>query len=175
MNAPLRQSEALFADSTAGAVFDQARVYRYRLWREWNARRPTLCFVMLNPSTADETVNDNTVRGCMKRAREWGYGRLEVLNLFALCSTNPKRLYVAADPVGPDNDISIQETVAVATKGGGIVICAWGAHGNLRGRGEAVRQMLMFRRVVPMVLAVNADGSPRHPLYIAHDVVPSVW
>ncbi len=160
---------------TQGAIFSEDRAHRYRLWRQWDAKRPPLCFLMLNPSTADEKVNDPTVRGCIKRAQEWGYGRLDVLNIFALRSTDPRGLYDAVDPVGPDNDVTIQETVEEVTKAGGIVICAWGAHGKFQDRGEYVRQMLAFRNVVPMVLVVNADGTPKHPLYIAHDIVPKVW
>jgi hypothetical protein len=71
-----------------GAAFSACRRYRYRLWRMWD-RRPHCCFVMLNPSTADELANDPTVERCERRARAWGYGGLEVANVFAWRSTDP--------------------------------------------------------------------------------------
>ena len=36
-----------------GASISNCRQYRYCLWREWDRIRPTIAFLMLNPSTAD--------------------------------------------------------------------------------------------------------------------------
>ena len=94
---------------TSGATFSDDGVYRYRLWREWDADLPSCLFIMLNPSTADATQDDPTIRRCIDYARRWGFGRLEVGNLFALRSTDPKALYAADDPVGPDNDDALME------------------------------------------------------------------
>ena len=87
-------------EQKAGAEFSKDRKYRYRLWREWNKTKPAVLFVMLNPSTADELVLDSTVSRCLSFAKEWGYGRLEVANLFALRATDPKELNKVEDPVG---------------------------------------------------------------------------
>ena len=66
-----------------GALFSPCKKYRYRLWREWSDEVPAV-FVMLNPSTADEIVNDPTVERCERRARAMGFGGLRVANIFAL-------------------------------------------------------------------------------------------
>lgn len=57
--------------------------YRYLLWREWDISNKTVSFIMLNPSRADAQINDPTITRCINFALSWGYGRLEVVNLFA--------------------------------------------------------------------------------------------
>ena len=93
---------SLFPESS-GATFSPCRRYRYTLWRQWD-ERPPATFIMLNPSTADETANDPTVERCQRRAQAMGYGGVRVANIFALRSTDPRALYTAEDPVGPEND-----------------------------------------------------------------------
>lgn len=154
----------------SGAAFSDCRLYRYRLWRQWSDLPPAV-FVMLNPSTADEIDNDPTVERCERRARAMGYGGLRVANIFALRSTDPSALYEHADPVGKDNDAAIVESVT----GAGLVVCAWGAHGNLFHRGEKVLQLLRGAGVVPHYLQLNKDGTPKHPLYVPYEKQPKAW
>src|SRR5207245_10014631 len=97
---------ALGGDGTAlprlsGASFSRDRRYRYRLWRRWDAARPVVAFVMLNPSTADAARDDPTIRRWSGFARAWGYGRLEVVNLFAYRATDPRWVRHVPGPVGP--------------------------------------------------------------------------
>ena len=158
------------SDDFAGAIFDEKRrVYRYVLWRRWGSRTSRCLFVMLNPSTADEYVLDPTVRKCVKWAKQWGFGAVDVCNIFAWRSTDPKLLYNLKDPVGPENDHWIQQSAMMAA----MVVVAWGKHGALKSPGEAVARMLEKHR--PLCLGVNADGSPEHPLYIANATKPKLW
>src|SRR5690349_18454685 len=109
----------------SSASFSDDMVYRYRLGRCWDPLLPPMVFVMLNPSTADHNQNDPTVERCERRARSRvGIGGLEVVNIFALRSTDPMALYKHSDPVGPENDMSI----VTAAKSSGIVVCGWGKH-----------------------------------------------
>lgn len=158
----------LFPDST-GAEFSRCKQYRYKLWRVWDTTKPACLFIMLNPSTADEITNDPTVERCQIRAVAMGYGALNVCNIFALRSTDPAVLYGHQDPIGPKNDDVIIETAALAD----IVICGWGKHGSLHGRGEAVLRMLRERGIKPFALKINEDGTPRHPLYVSYNTRPS--
>ncbi len=96
---------------TKGAAFDSTGTYRYALWREWDASAPRLGFVLLNPSTADAENDDPTLRRCMGFARAWGYGSLQIVNLFAYRATVPDALRWVADAVGPENDRHICETI----------------------------------------------------------------
>lgn len=153
---------------TAGARFSACGRYRYSLWRHWDTDAPYCLFLMLNPSTADEVRNDPTIERCERRARAMGFGGLYVANLFAWRSTDPRALALADDPVGPGNDRAIVK----AAKGAGRVICGWGNDGTLLGRDAQVLALLRRARIEPYALAVNKDGSPRHPLYVAYSEEP---
>lgn len=155
----------------ASATFSPCRQYRYTLTRTWSTQDKPWMFLMLNPSTADEVVNDPTVSRCQARAKSAGAGGLIVTNIFAWRSTDPQALYGHQDPVGPDNDRAILEMATQA----GRVICAWGNHGELAGRGEAVRTMLLGAGCTPYVLALNKGGSPKHPLYVSNKTQASPW
>jgi len=75
----------------ADARFSPCSTWRYSLTRKWNAL-PLLGFIGLNPSTADETEDDPTIRRCIGFARDWGFGGIVMLNLFAYRSTDPRQL-----------------------------------------------------------------------------------
>ncbi|MEO8632426.1 MAG: DUF1643 domain-containing protein, partial [Chloroflexota bacterium] len=116
---------------STGAVFSGDRRYRYRLWRRWELSRPLIAFCMLNPSTADERSDDPTIRRCIGFARDWGYGGVEIVNVFALRATDPRELRRLRDPVGPRNDSYVLDAAERAAS----VVIAWGAHGAFRSRG----------------------------------------
>jgi hypothetical protein len=153
----------LMAAGDRGARFSACERFRYRLWRYWPGAarmRPLVC-LMLNPSTADAELNDPTVERCERRARALGFCGLEVVNLFALRSTDPRALRAAADPIGPENDAAILAAAAA----GGQVLAAWGRHGRFMDRDRHVRRLLEAAGVPLFCLGVNQDGTPVHPLY----------
>jgi hypothetical protein len=162
-----RPSMDLF--SRSGADFSPCRTWRFVLFREWDPALPTITFVMLNPSIADETGNDPTVERCLRRAVMWGYGRLEVRNLFALVSTSPAALRTAPDPVGPGNDEAILE----AARRSRLIVAAWGKDGLLHGRGKAVTDLLQGAGHRLHCLRITPrTGQPQHPLYLPYAAGP---
>jgi hypothetical protein len=148
------------------AIMDFTGIYRYTLWRAWDEALPRLGFIMLNPSTADATRDDPTIRRCIGFARAWHYGAVEVVNLFAYRATDPARLAQVADPVGPDNDHYILQTAEHCAK----LVAAWGCQGKLMGRDAAIRRLL--KDVTLCCLGLTQDGYPRHPLYLRADAQP---
>jgi hypothetical protein len=136
--------------------------YRYHLWREWNPDGPRVTFIMLNPSTADSTTEDPTLRRCISFAQSWGFGTLSVVNVFAYRSSSPRDLLTVADPVGPENDAYLANAAARST----CLIAAWGSHGRKLGRERAVMEILNAYTPRLFCLGCNVDGTPRHPLYI---------
>lgn len=161
----------LFAPS-GSATFSPCGLYRYTLTRDLGPGRLGTCnFCMLNPSTADAERSDPTVTRAMGFARTWGYSRLVVTNLFAYRSTDPRPLYKRDDPVGPEND----STIVGQAREAGLVVCAWGVHGALRGRGDFVRGLLVDAGVRLHVLRLTKGGHPGHPLYLAATALPARW
>jgi len=148
----------------SGAEFSPDRIHRYTLWRIWDKEKAYAAFVGLNPSTADEQRNDPTVRRCVNYAKDWGYGGLIMLNIFAYRSTDPENLYTNADPVGPDNDFHIRKVSSEA----GITVAAWGNHGEFLSRGTDVKKLLSN----PHCLKLTKRGCPGHPLYLRKDLQP---
>jgi hypothetical protein len=144
------------------AIFSPDRVWRYQLRRVWDPQLPPVAFVGLNPSTADETHDDPTVRRCIGFARRWGYGSLIMANAFAFRATDPREMMDAADPVGPDNDLHLRAIAAEAP----LVVAAWGAHGVFHGRSAQLTVLLGE----VSALGLTKGGEPRHPLYVRGDV-----
>jgi hypothetical protein len=154
------------ASTTRGDAFiSDCGTYRYALMRRWAEGWP-LRFVMLNPSTADASLDDPTIRRCTGFARREGYGALIVLNLYAYRATNPKVLVTCADPVGPHNDTILWAHLLAAAEGPTPVVAAWGANAKR----ERVAHVLGLRPSVDWrCLGVTKDGQPRHPLYVRGD------
>lgn len=146
------------------AMISACGAYRYRLQRRW-ADGDLLGYIMLNPSIADATVDDPTIRRCMSFAMGHGFGGIRVVNLFALRATNPAELIGPEDPVGPDNDRHLVEMAALA-KHGARVVAAWGVPKNNLVFERAIRVAGWFGSGLH-ALGVSRDGHPRHPLYLA--------
>jgi len=157
-------------DTPSGAILSPCRLYRYLLWRVWDAPlQRTLLWIMLNPSTAAEDVDDATIRVCMGRARLLGYGGIAVANLFALRATNPRALYECPSPISSTEEPGMNDThILRVLQHTHNVICAWGTHGELHGRGADMIAWLRVMGIGPMALKLNRDGSPAHPLRIPY-------
>ena len=161
------------------AVLSPCGTYRYRLTREWAERDllsaeggGSVTFVMLNPSTADATLDDPTIRRCVGFAQALGCGSMIVVNLYALRSTDPKALWSHPDPVGPDNDKVLASTLWDAAYLGEPVIAAWGANAR-PDRVAAFMALPHADRVT--ALGVTKAGAPRHPLYLPRTARPVQW
>lgn len=124
---------------------------------------------MLNPSTADATLDDPTIRRCIGFAQSWGFHRLDVVNLFAMRETNPAELKKYMDPVGPRNNAITIDIIRRAS----LIVCAWGAHPFAKERATFIRALLGSYRLHH--LGLTASGAPRHPLYLKKDVKPIIW
>ncbi len=140
--------------------------FRYHLHRRWDTALPVLAFVMLNPSTADESMDDPTIRRCIGFAQTLGFGSVEVVNLFAYRATSPVDLKRAGWPVGPENDDWIKATAEHAVETGGAVCCAWGANAAKLRRPIDVFALLDAAGAEPMCLERTSSGAPSHPLYL---------
>lgn len=135
-------------------------------------RHGFLLVIGLNPSTADETLDDPTIRRCVDFAKRWGFGSLCMMNLFAWRDTKPENMKRASDPIGPLNDSHL---IARASEAG-IVLAAWGKDGAFMSRANEIYEKLSVNMHILMrCLRRNKDGSPQHPLYVAANTIPTPW
>jgi hypothetical protein len=159
------------------AVFSPCRTWRYVLRRRW-APGPVVAFILLNPSTADESENDPTITRCIDFAKRWGFSGLVLGNIFALCSTDPDALYEAKDPIGHspsgENDRWLDQIVREAE---GCVVLGWGMHGTYMARGEAVAARLRAEHpgITLKAFLRTKGGQPGHPLYIPASMELQEW
>lgn len=154
------------------AVISPCGGYRYQLSRTWSQAGPSAVFVMLNPSTADATADDPTIRRCIGFARSWGCGGLVVVNLYAWRATDPAELRQAKDPIGPENDSHLAAVSAYAAQQDAPLVAAWGAHAREERIARAVALTGMHRLTA---LALTKSGQPAHPLYLRAGLAPAPW
>ena len=148
------------------ALFSDCGRYRYRLTRTLSGSEGTLLILGLNPSTADASINDPTIRRCIGFGESWGHSKLVVANLFAWRATHPKDLKAAPAPIGPECDRVLKEEAARAAR----ILVAWGVHGSFLHRDRAVLKLLEGQTLE--CLGKTKGGQPRHPLYIRADQQP---
>ena len=146
------------------AILSEDRKYRYVLSRIWDKSNPMVMIIGLNPSTADETEDDPTIRRCINFADSWGYGGVYMLNLFAFRATKPTDMFEAINPIGSQNDDYLNDYANRVDK----VICAWGNDGNYKNRSSDIKKQLdnLF------YLKMNKTGEPAHPLYLKSNLIP---
>jgi hypothetical protein len=155
------------------AVISECGAYRYLLKRTADSMlpmKPPVLFVMLNPSTADAELDDPTIRRCRGFARFWDCNGIAVANLYAYRSTDPKALWQALDPIGPENDIYLRAYARECED----VVCAWGSNAQSH-RVAYVAKLMQEAGARLWCLGTTKDGSPRHPLYVRGDQPLIEW
>jgi len=150
----------LFNQTENGAIFSDCKKYRYQLWRIWDKSRPLAMFIGLNPSTANESADDPTIRRVKQFASDWGYGGIYMTNLFAFVTPYPEELRKCNDAI-KDNDKWLKETSQKCDR----IIFAWGSFPEAEQRAKEVS--VMFNAYA---LGFNKNGSPKHPLYVKSDI-----
>lgn len=150
------------------ALFSQDGRYRYRLERRWDDGRALLA-IGLNGSKADAERSDNTITRLVRLAQGWGYGTLHMGNLFGLMSTDPKALYAATDPVGPETDAWLRW---MAERADDVLVC-WGSFPRFQWRAAQVLRLLGNRPL--WCLGRTLSGAPRHPARLGGDIQRELW
>lgn len=139
-----------------GAIFSNDRKHRFVLWRFWNRELPMVMFVGLNPSSANEVESDPTIRSVVRIAKHNGYGGIYMTNCFSFISTDPSGLEFGEMQM---NNMWLQITRAKCRD----VVFAWGSFPIVKETGRDIELSGTFRNA--MCLAINKNGSPKHPLY----------
>lgn len=154
------------------ATISECGLFRYTLSRVWQPRAARVLFVLVNPSTADAEIDDQTVRKGVGFAKRWGYGSLVFCNLNAFRARHPKDMKAAVDPVGPENDRFLLAEAERADK----IVLAWGINGTHRGRDQEVIKLLSVGHADKLYhLGLSKGGHPRHPLMLAYSTPLEKW
>lgn len=161
-------------EAMRAAAISECGLYRYSLLRVIDEVRPgvipgAVVWVLNNPSTADGTTDDPTVRKCWKFTTDWGYGQMEFINTNPWRATDPKAACVPPEQALAINDQWVHISVAHAA----LVIAAWGDKAN----------MVLARRAYSVIhglgpvcaMRVTKAGNPQHPLYLPGDTRPQLW
>jgi hypothetical protein len=163
----MNKSVQLFADKeTSGAEFSECRKYRFALWRKWANYLPLVMFIGLNPSTANETEPDPTIKSVTRLSKNLGYGGFYMMNCFPFVSTDPDALHGYDKEVFSQhqfflNNQKLKEVSALCKD----IVFAWGNFDVVKelSRDEELSQMFPDAKA----LILNKNGSPRHPLYVS--------
>ena len=158
--------------NSSGAEISNDEIYRYTLTRQWDDGK-CISWLMFNPSTADARLDDPTIRRCIGFSKRWGYGRMIVVNLYAIRSTDPRTVARAGiSAIGPLNNYWITKSVSESRE----LTCAWGCaqHApNITQRIDEVLRLEISEDGAPIVpincLGYRKDGHPRHPLMLSYD------
>lgn len=146
-------------------IFSDDRIYRYVLWREWDMMNSEYLMVIgVNPSTADETQDDPTIRKCIGFAKRWGFGALCMTNLFAFRATDVRKMKGYPKPIGGEND----RWIASSARHAGRIIAAWGVNGGFMARDTEVLKLIDGVEC----LRLTKHGFPEHPLYVPYETTP---
>lgn len=143
--------------------------YRYALTRVWGPDRRAI-WIMLNPSTADASTDDPTVRRCKAFSRSWKCGSLTVVNLYGWRATDPDELKTldAGEAIGPENDSTIFAAAIAASLKGWPLVAAWGMNAD-PGRAAEVLAIVDRAGARLQCLGTTKGGQPRHPLFVRGD------
>jgi len=148
------------------AILSPCGRYRYVLTR---GAGPACAVVLLNPSTADAEVDDPTSTKIKAFARDWGYPAYHLFNIGAGRATDPKDWRAMADPYGPENDVYLGMAALYP-----LIVIGWGNNAP-REQGARTASILTRHGAELWCLGTNANGSPKHPLYVPYSQKLRPW
>lgn len=143
--------------------------FRWSLTRGWD-ERPKLVVVGNNPSDADTRRDDPTMWVVMKFAYAWGYGGVEMLNIYPFITRDYstflawRRDHDHAVRMMALNSAMIRGRMAAAN----IVMAAWGRLPF----GDDAKLFVSDNPVNYHCFGVTNDGAPKHPMARGKSRIP---
>lgn len=126
-----------------------------------------ILFIGMNPSTADALVDDPTC------AREWTFARRDGFEGMVKCNvgdyraTHPKMLL--EDGVKAVSPVNLPTILKLAAGAERVVLCHGKLNKALATAGRELVSALEDAGIGLWCFGKNADGSPKHPLYLRAD------
>jgi hypothetical protein len=130
---------------------------------------------MLHPGLDAVDWDTRSLTRIQHFARQWGWGGIVAVNLFALRVSDAFLLKQHCGPVGARNDDHI--VAAARDARAKAVIAAWGNGGRWFGRGDEVRVLLADNGIPLWRLGgpLTRFGQPVSPLVMPYTGLPVPW
>lgn len=160
------------------AIISPCGLYRYRLERECCPPfegSKVFAYFGINPSTADATLDDATVRKWRGFTTRNGGHRFIVGNVFSYRSTDVRELAKVPFQQGPQHFAHLGKIIDDAD----VLVPCWGNSGKVP---QALRSQIGFmlawlqRTGKPVMhFGLTASGDPKHPLMLGYDTPLVPW
>ncbi|QEM41057.1 hypothetical protein [Pseudomonas phage vB_PaeM_RP7] len=154
------------------AIISECGKYRYRLDRGCSPPfegSKVYAYFGVNPSTADASTDDATVRKWRGFTERNGGHRFIVGNVFCYRATDVKELRKVDDPFGPESVDYFQSILAEAD----ILVPCWGSLSklpkHLRGCPPQLLQWMLRSGKPVMCFGLTRCDQPKHPLMLGYD------
>ena len=132
--------------------------FRYRYWKVWNKKLPTVSFIGLSAQLEPNGLEDRKISAI---ATNLGCGGYQMLNLFSKKVSTNRDLWAIEDIVGDANDRVIRLSVLATS----FTVCCWGNGGVNLGRSSRV--LWAISKTVPKtsVFCFGVDHSKATAMY----------
>jgi hypothetical protein len=144
-----------------GAIFSDDETRRFVLWRIWDDTQKVALCIGLNPSTANQSEDDPTIKRLSSTLIERGFGGFRMVNLFTHISSKPSALLDPAVQANENADIGIIFGQSLLCQE--IIFC-WGTFKEASGRAKRVVDFFVDAKC----FGKNHDGSPWHPMALMY-------
>jgi len=163
-------------------LISRKREYRWSLNFKITNSKKEVIFIGLNPSLSDLTYIDKTTQKIIKICKNYNYGKLKIINLFALISKNPDKLLIHNKPVGYLNNKIINKSLKYWSENENCHLwLGWGNKGIFYNRNYKISKKIMnsyakkkdnfVNPLGPLFIKKTKKQNPIHPLYCSNDSV----
>ena len=157
-------------------LISKSKIYRWSLSFEISKSKKEVIFIGLNPSLSDSFYIDNTTKKIIKICKNYNYGKLKIINLFALISSSPDKLLIHKKPVGYLNNKYINKNLKYWSENKNCHLwLGWGNNGTFFKRNQKISKKIMnfysrkknnfVKPLGPLFIKKTIKDNPIHPLY----------
>ena len=157
-------------------LISKSKEYRWSLSFKISKSKKEIIFIGLNPSLSDSNYTDNTTRKIIKICKNYNYGKLKIINLFALISRTPDKLLIHKKPVGYLNNRFINKNLKYWSENNNCDLwMGWGNNGTFFKRNQKISKKIMnfyatkknnfVNPLGPLFIKKTKKENPIHPLY----------
>ena len=164
------------SDNEMSAKLSKCKAYRYKLSRDINSPGDrVIAYFGVNPSTADENIDDPTVRKWRGITERNNGNKFIVGNVFAYRSTDVRELTNVQDPVGSEDQKHILDVINEAD----ILVPCWGSRKKLPKELwvnlDNFMALLLQSGKPVFCFGKTVSGDPKHPLMLGYDTELVIW